>query len=250
MILPRDIEGFRVWDTPTPPTLESCLVSSSLTSPMRIATIQTRLCFGLTFFVSFGGIQAIHAHTLRAPYALDTLQQLPFRSRPYALWIYMPIAPEDAILGFGLRVEKRGQGAGRKYPSFLVRRSCGGTTVRMANCISFVFSVRETSLLDRTILGRPMIIWSERNPDLHWSMAFLPMGLFRSPVLSQPSMVASHLPLPNGLLPLQMPASRQLHWKTFDRLECITIRTRDTSRVSSLTMLMGPAERWGSAGWV
>lgn len=119
--LPPDIADFRVWDTPFSPTLEGSLsLTPSLAPLMRIATIQTRFCFGLTFFVSFGGIRAIHAHTPRAPCALDTLQQLPFRSQPYALWIYMPIASEDSILAFGLRFQEHGQDFGGKTPSFLV----------------------------------------------------------------------------------------------------------------------------------
>jgi hypothetical protein len=93
----------------------------------RIRTIDLQRITGLTFFYSSQGRQyGIHAHTMSEPTALSTFNQVSRYLRSPLVWVYIPIAKNDRITAFGIRLDDRWGGGSRpgnlmsKLPGLLV----------------------------------------------------------------------------------------------------------------------------------
>ncbi|PON20766.1 hypothetical protein TGAM01_v210367 [Trichoderma gamsii] len=98
-------EQFRVWDTPSPPQWQECVVDTDYDSASRakshLSTIDTRSTTGLTFFTCFARIWAIHAHTNRRPSAQSTFDMLSPKIQAFVHWIHVPFGSEDKLTAFG-----------------------------------------------------------------------------------------------------------------------------------------------------
>ncbi|KAL7895785.1 hypothetical protein HDV63DRAFT_401081 [Trichoderma sp. SZMC 28014] len=98
-------EQFRVWDTPTPPQWQECVVDTGYDAALRakchLSTIDTRSSTGLTFFTCFARIWAIHVHTKRRPFAQSTFETLSPSIQTFVHWIYVPFGSEDSMTAFG-----------------------------------------------------------------------------------------------------------------------------------------------------
>lgn len=96
-------DGFRIWDTPSPPDLERCLLWPAEVGPsMRFRTIELSETSGITFFIHSGDIYTVHAHTPRAPHAKKSYSRLSRRRQRSAAWVYVPISASDSITAFGV----------------------------------------------------------------------------------------------------------------------------------------------------
>ncbi|KAH7157708.1 hypothetical protein B0J13DRAFT_177197 [Dactylonectria estremocensis] len=117
----------RIWDTPAPPDLNRCLFLSYWgPSCSRFVTIPTRNCTGLTFFFLHLSIKAIHAHTGRSPSAQETFNRLSSEDRSNLIWIYVPLTPENPIIGFGVRLIRGRYELLQQAPCFLLRMELSG----------------------------------------------------------------------------------------------------------------------------
>lgn len=96
-------DDFRIWDTPSPPSLEQCLLWPSEIGPsMRFCTIELHQTFGITFFVHSGDIYAAHAHTPRGSSAKASCSRLSRRRQQSAAWVYVPVSASDSVAAFGV----------------------------------------------------------------------------------------------------------------------------------------------------
>ncbi|KAF5688883.1 hypothetical protein FDENT_4599 [Fusarium denticulatum] len=82
---------------------------------------------GLTFFYDGSSLRAIHSHTSRFPTALTTYARLPKLDRKHVVWAHVPIAPNDRIIGLGIRTS--GMEDGFTSPSVLIRTELAGDIV-------------------------------------------------------------------------------------------------------------------------
>ncbi|KND90454.1 hypothetical protein TOPH_05024 [Tolypocladium ophioglossoides CBS 100239] len=70
-------KGFRIWDAPGPPASPQFLpYPTPDTSLSRVATMETGICTGITFFILSAVTYAIHEHTLNTVYAHATFERL------------------------------------------------------------------------------------------------------------------------------------------------------------------------------
>lgn len=70
---------------------------------IQLRTIELDKITGLTFFVDYTDIYAIHVHTPSSPSAGETC---PLSSQLYngpVLWIYVPIPEGDSVTAIGMR---------------------------------------------------------------------------------------------------------------------------------------------------
>jgi hypothetical protein len=72
------------------------------TPPTRLGTVDFASCTGITFFIAKGAIYALHAHNAVLPDATSTFYRLPELLQMEVMWIYVPISPEDEVVGFGI----------------------------------------------------------------------------------------------------------------------------------------------------
>ncbi|EQL02965.1 hypothetical protein OCS_01326 [Ophiocordyceps sinensis CO18] len=115
LILHPGSKGFKIWDTPSPPSLQKWTINPTI-PPCRLRTIHLRNCFALTFFVSSGSTLAIHGHTRQRPFAQSTFDTLwPLQQR-FAAWVYVPIPKGIAALGL-----RNSRGPFRPQTNLLVR---------------------------------------------------------------------------------------------------------------------------------
>ncbi|KAK1250637.1 hypothetical protein MKX08_010640 [Trichoderma sp. CBMAI-0020] len=98
-------EQIRVWDTPSPPPWQECVLDTDYDSTARakshLLTIDTRSITGITFFTCFARIWAIHAHTKKRPSAQPTFDTLSPKIKAFVHWLHVPLGSEDTITAFG-----------------------------------------------------------------------------------------------------------------------------------------------------
>ncbi|KAL2134651.1 hypothetical protein VTI74DRAFT_11229 [Chaetomium olivicolor] len=122
-----------IWDTPTPPDLErECFLLPSLLHHLMpsvrwgAAQLDSDKITGITFFSVDDRIAAVHFHTSASPTATPVFEHLEHpnvnaEAATDGSWLYMPIAPGDRILEFGVRLLPDGYTLGMpEVPCFLV----------------------------------------------------------------------------------------------------------------------------------
>ncbi|KAG5745989.1 hypothetical protein H9Q72_011038 [Fusarium xylarioides] len=120
-----------MWDTPSPPLGGRLSIFAPCyderLSNMRLRTLDLRSTRGLTFFYVGSSLRAIHSHTPRFPTALTTYARLPEHDRKHVAWAYVPIAPNDRLIGLGIRTS----GMDDVFPSpcILIRTKLAGDIV-------------------------------------------------------------------------------------------------------------------------
>ena len=99
-----------LWDTPLPPDLDhECVLLPSYIPRIRSTRFGTvhldsEGLTGLIFFCSHDQILAIHPHTTASPTVTPVFERLEHPSiARTAAWVYVPIAPGDRIVEFGIR---------------------------------------------------------------------------------------------------------------------------------------------------
>lgn len=100
---------FRIWDTPSPPQWEKCVIDTRYDYTRargHLATIDTRTSSGLTFFVASGLVWAIHSHTRKEPSAQCTFSTLQSRQQSIVQWVHVPLCIKDTISTFGWSVDR------------------------------------------------------------------------------------------------------------------------------------------------
>jgi hypothetical protein len=131
----RDFEnwGLEVWDTPTPPNLDDCLVSPGRPSPwFCFHTIDLLAITGITFFTFNDTIAAIHPHTRSQPCAMSTYTTIEDETNVgpenWCVWVYIPLPRQDTVLSCGPLVYRYDlaewrfrRGTAENWPYFLVR---------------------------------------------------------------------------------------------------------------------------------
>ncbi|KAF5577393.1 hypothetical protein FPCIR_12161 [Fusarium pseudocircinatum] len=128
-----DLWGGRsvMWDTPSPPPAGKMQFftssSKSRVCNVRLRTLDLLSTRGLTFFYDGSSLRAIHSHTPRFPTALTTYARLPELDRKDMVWAHVPIAPDDRIIGLGMRTS--GMEDGFTSPSILIRTELAGDIV-------------------------------------------------------------------------------------------------------------------------
>ncbi|PNP80040.1 hypothetical protein FNYG_06750 [Fusarium nygamai] len=128
-----DLWGGRsvMWDTPSPPPVGRMQFftasGKSRFCNVRLRTLDLRSTRGLTFFYIGSSLRAIHSHTSRFPTALTTYARLPEFDRKHVVWAHVPIAPNDRIIGLGIRTS--GMEDGFTSPSVLIRTELAGDIV-------------------------------------------------------------------------------------------------------------------------
>ncbi|KAF5571614.1 hypothetical protein FPHYL_361 [Fusarium phyllophilum] len=120
-----------MWDTPSPPLGGRLSIFAPChderLSNMRLRTLDLRSTRGLTFFYVGSSLRAIHSHTPLFPTALTTYARLPEHDRTHVAWAYVPIAPNDRLIGLGIRTS----GMDDVFPSpcILIRTKLAGDIV-------------------------------------------------------------------------------------------------------------------------
>ncbi|KAF7529912.1 hypothetical protein G7054_g9728 [Neopestalotiopsis clavispora] len=143
---PGRISRFHIWDVSNPP--DDLSFMSLLGREARIRTIDLQRITGLTFFYSSQGRQyGIHAHTMSEPTALSTFNQVSRYLRSPLVWVYIPIAKNDRITAFGIRLDDRWGGGSRpgnlmsKLPGLLFRTKLAGDITAGAHFDQYVDKV-------------------------------------------------------------------------------------------------------------
>ncbi|EWG36251.1 hypothetical protein FVEG_14642 [Fusarium verticillioides 7600] len=99
----------------------------SMLCNVRLRTLDLRSTRGLTFFYIGSSLRATHSHTSRFPTALTTYARLSELDRRDVVWAHVPIAPNDRIIGLGIRTS--GMEDDFTSPSVLIRTELAGDTV-------------------------------------------------------------------------------------------------------------------------
>ncbi|OTB05494.1 hypothetical protein M426DRAFT_319758 [Hypoxylon sp. CI-4A] len=103
--LPRKCPGFHSWKTPTPVPDERCVYFSVPTPPTSCLhwapsrTIDLHETTGITFIFVDREIWYIHNHSVTTPMSTDVIQRFPHLEN--AVWIYVPIPPDDSVIAIG-----------------------------------------------------------------------------------------------------------------------------------------------------
>ncbi|KAF5551720.1 hypothetical protein FNAPI_7326 [Fusarium napiforme] len=120
-----------MWDTPGPPPVGRMQFftasGKSLPCNVRLRTLDLRGTRGLTFFYIGSSLRAIHSHTSRFPTALTTYARLSELDRRDVVWAHVPIAPNDRIIGLGIRASSMEDDL--TSPSVLIRTELAGDVV-------------------------------------------------------------------------------------------------------------------------
>lgn len=96
-----------IWNTCSPPCLSSC----SFVNPAALRSrISSRLYVrdlgrarGITFFFASGQLFGIYIHLTENSCAMDTYERISIHRRQRIVWVYVPIAPTDRLIGLGSR---------------------------------------------------------------------------------------------------------------------------------------------------
>ncbi|UKZ87605.1 uncharacterized protein TrAFT101_003391 [Trichoderma asperellum] len=127
-------DQFRVWDTPSPPPWQECVVDANYDSARaksHLSTIDTRNSTGLTFFICHSLVWAIHTHTKAQASAQRTFNALSPNIQPLVQWVHVPLGTEDTITALGW---SRGYNNARFYLRLkLAGDIVVGSTYRMRN---------------------------------------------------------------------------------------------------------------------
>ncbi|KAF5971321.1 hypothetical protein FBULB1_9281 [Fusarium bulbicola] len=120
-----------MWDTPNPPlggrlSIFAPCHNTNL-GDMRLRTLDLRSTRGLAFFYVGSSLRAVHSHTPRFPTALTTYARLPEQDRKHVAWAHVPIAPNDQLIGLGIRTS----GMDDVFPSLsiLIRTKLAGDII-------------------------------------------------------------------------------------------------------------------------
>ncbi|KAI3332702.1 hypothetical protein F4824DRAFT_286217 [Ustulina deusta] len=105
LCLSKNQPSLCIWNTCSPPSLSSC----SFFDPAALRSrISSRLYArdlgrsrGITFFFASGQLFGIHIHLTENSCAMDTYERIYIHRRQRIVWVYMPIAPTDRIIGLG-----------------------------------------------------------------------------------------------------------------------------------------------------
>ncbi|ODA77870.1 hypothetical protein RJ55_06473 [Drechmeria coniospora] len=136
-----EVNGFRIWDTPSPPPPELCFCHPfNPPTGCHLGTVQLGRCTGLTFFMAGSSLYAIHSHTIHRPSAQSTFESLPTTQRTIVSWLYVPIASE--ITRFCCRLVPNWAGDCTRSQSFLL--STGNDKVFIGDRIHGVYAAIES----------------------------------------------------------------------------------------------------------
>ncbi|KAF5557846.1 hypothetical protein FMEXI_584 [Fusarium mexicanum] len=120
-----------MWDTPSPPLGGRLSIFApchdTKLDDRRLRTLDLRSTRGLTFFYVGSSLRAVHSHTSRFPTALTTYARLPEQDREHVAWAYVPIAPNDQLIGLGIRTS--GMDDVFPSPSILIRTKLAGDII-------------------------------------------------------------------------------------------------------------------------
>ncbi|KAL7953915.1 hypothetical protein V8C34DRAFT_295674 [Trichoderma compactum] len=97
-------EHFRIWDTPSPPQWQECVIDKNYDYTRAkgpLNTIDTRATSGITFFIASGFVWALHTHTKKQPSAQLTFNTLNSIRQSVVQWVYVPLGNQDTIATFG-----------------------------------------------------------------------------------------------------------------------------------------------------
>lgn len=86
-----------------PFTLHTSLRPECVQQCRRPCFIDTRACFGITFFLVRNAIVAAHPHTQSAPTAVGTFRCLSPLQQSKTCWIYLPLPRGEEIVEYGTR---------------------------------------------------------------------------------------------------------------------------------------------------
>lgn len=86
----------------------------------RFSVINTRLCFGITFFLVQDSVVATHAHTKRERDARRVFENLPPWQQAAASFTYVPLPAKEEVLEYGLRYSLDENGDPQGRPMILV----------------------------------------------------------------------------------------------------------------------------------
>ncbi|KAM3461432.1 hypothetical protein NHJ6243_004952 [Beauveria neobassiana] len=127
---PKGMRSLRSWDTPGPPVAPDHEFSPEV-QPVcpRLGTIETKISFGITFFISSGTIAAMHAHTVQAPSAYSCFQRLNPVKKKWVAWIFVPIRGGIDKFGFRTPLLPPGASLPQFAGSLLLRMSISGEVV-------------------------------------------------------------------------------------------------------------------------
>ncbi|KAH8746914.1 hypothetical protein F5883DRAFT_584914 [Diaporthe sp. PMI_573] len=102
--LPSYIASLPIWGTPCPPRLGECRFQPKPQRRwQRFETICPESTRGITFLYSMGYVHGVYAHSSTAPCALSLYQSFPEKLQQYTVWVYLPIAEHDRVIGFGTK---------------------------------------------------------------------------------------------------------------------------------------------------
>lgn len=127
--LPEEMRGLQTWDIRKPPLLEECdMFLGRAGQSAQFWTIDIHNTTGITLFLEYGMIFAIHGHTLTMPCAKTTFERFSRGHQRSVTWVYIPIPAGEQIIG--LAVPSRNI-KGISKPCFLVVASIplGGNPV-------------------------------------------------------------------------------------------------------------------------
>lgn len=83
---------------------------------------------GITFFLYYGGLAAIHVHYPGGPSAMDTCNKMPSWIASRCVWNYVPISKADRITGIGVRRD-----LARSFNILIQTEKCGAIVVGSHN---------------------------------------------------------------------------------------------------------------------
>ncbi|PTB43012.1 hypothetical protein M441DRAFT_56047 [Trichoderma asperellum CBS 433.97] len=151
--VPKDSVDLQLWDTPTPPSLESLQNMPRITGTTQFASIDLRKANALTFFVANGSTLAVHGHTRRRSHPETTFDRISRQRQRHAAWIYVPLPSKDRITHFGIRAPHkftRSPWAAADY-SYLFRFELAGDVIVGPRFLGptqdFIWPVKEQLLL-------------------------------------------------------------------------------------------------------
>ncbi|PCD25774.1 hypothetical protein AU210_012210 [Fusarium oxysporum f. sp. radicis-cucumerinum] len=102
--MPQPRQSLPIWNTPSPPKLQSCnAYISRFPAWQHFHAIDTDRIDGITFFFSGGQLFGTHIHTSKESSAITTFERFSKRRQRSLVWIYFPIAESDQLIVLGIR---------------------------------------------------------------------------------------------------------------------------------------------------
>lgn len=92
-----------IWDIPAPLDLADIVLFDQPEPLRRLDTVKLSRCWGLTFFISAYGTEAVHMHTRHSPTAEATFDRANRYAEGQVVWAYVPLPSSDPLQRFGIR---------------------------------------------------------------------------------------------------------------------------------------------------